>query len=140
VSCAAGCAVQDVLDRDDLLAATGSKGKQFGDMLRERFESHPRVGDIRGRGLFWALELVADRETRCGFENGAGLPARLQRCAMENGLICYPGGIEVDGLQVPHIMLAPPMILEQEHMTECADKLSAVLDQTLQTCPRHAVA
>jgi adenosylmethionine-8-amino-7-oxononanoate aminotransferase len=53
------------------------------------------------------------------------------RVAMDAGLICYPGGIEVDGAFVPHIMLAPPMILEEAHMQECADKLAVVLNQAI---------
>ena len=129
VSCAAGLAVQDILDRDGLLERTRIFGGRLGSLLQERFSDHPHVGDIRGRGLFRALELVADRATSRGFENGRGLPARLLRLAMEAGLICYPGGIEVDGATVPHIMLAPPMILEEIHMQECCDKLDLVLRQ-----------
>mgnify|MGYP000293658441 CR=1 FL=1 len=79
----------------------------------------------------FALELVADRGTRRGFADGRVAPGRLMRLAMEAGLICYPGGIEVDGAAVPHIMLAPPMILEESHMEECCDKLATVLDQAL---------
>lgn len=129
VGCAAGAAVQEVLDRDGLLARTLQFGERFGKLLQDRFADHPHVGDIRGRGLFRALELVADRPTNRGFENGRGLPARLMGLAMEAGLICYPGGIEVDGAFVPHIMLAPPMILEESHMLECCDKLDVVLRQ-----------
>jgi adenosylmethionine-8-amino-7-oxononanoate aminotransferase len=131
VSCAAGLAVQNVLDRDGLLSRTRNLGQRLGDLLQERFADHPNVGDIRGRGLFRALELVADRATRSGFEDGGRIPARLMSLAMETGLICYPGGIEVDGAFVPHIMLAPPMILEEPHMRECCDKLSFVLDRAL---------
>lgn len=131
VSCAAGVAVQEVLDRDALLPRTRDFGERFGRLLRERFAAHPNVGDIRGRGLFWALELVSDRIAGSGFPGGGRLPARLLREAMDAGLICYPGGIEVDGATVPHIMLAPPMILEESHMQECADKLDIVLGRTL---------
>jgi adenosylmethionine-8-amino-7-oxononanoate aminotransferase len=131
VGCAAGVAVQDVLDRDALLPRTRDFGERFGRLLRERFATHPNVGDIRGRGLFWALELVSDRAVGSGFPNGGRLPARLLREAMDAGLICYPGGIEVDGATVPHIMLAPPMILEESHMQECADKLDIVLSRAL---------
>jgi hypothetical protein len=47
--------------------------------------------------------------------------------AMEAGLICYPGGISIDGAMVPHIMLAPPMVLEEQHMLQCADRLEQTL-------------
>jgi adenosylmethionine-8-amino-7-oxononanoate aminotransferase len=131
VACAAGVAVQEVLDRDGLLARAVDYGERLARLLQDRFEDHPKVGDIRGRGLFRALELVADRETGRGFPGGGRLPARLMRLAMDAGLICYPGGIEVDGAFVPHIMLAPPMILEETHMQECADKLAVVLNQAI---------
>jgi adenosylmethionine-8-amino-7-oxononanoate aminotransferase len=133
VGCTAGCAVQDVLDRDGLLARTQDYGQRFGQLLAERFAEHPNVSEVRGRGLFWAMELVADRASQRGFPfpEGNALPGRLMRTAMETGLICYPGGIEIDGACVPHIMLAPPMILEESHMLEAADKLTTVLDNTL---------
>jgi adenosylmethionine-8-amino-7-oxononanoate aminotransferase len=131
VGCAAGCAVQEVLDRDALLARSLDFGQRFGQLLSERFGEHPNVSDIRGRGLFWAMELVSDRASKRGFPGGNALPGRLLQAAMEVGLICYPGGIEVDGTCVPHIMLAPPMIVEESHMLEAADKLSRVLDKVL---------
>ena len=127
VACAAGCAVQEVLDRDELLSRTQQIGGRFGDLLQERFGSHPNVGDIRGRGLFWALELVSDRASGKGFPDGGHLPMHLKNLALEAGLICYPGGITVGGAMVPHIMLAPPMILEENHMLECADRLGETL-------------
>lgn len=131
VSCAAGLAVQDVLERDRLLEKTRRAGRQFEQLLRDRFGEHPNVGDIRGRGLFWAMELVSDRASNRGFGDGNALPARLQQAAMQAGLVCYPGGIEVDRACVPHIMLAPPMIVQESHMLEAVDKLEAVLDQVL---------
>jgi adenosylmethionine-8-amino-7-oxononanoate aminotransferase len=89
------------------------------------------VSDIRGRGLFWAIELVSERTRKLGFTDGGSLPGRLQQAAMEDGLICYPGGIEVDGACVPHIMLAPPMIVEEPHMLEALDKLAVVIDRVI---------
>jgi len=131
VACAAGLAVQQVLERDQLLARTRSSGRQFEKLLRDRFGNHPNVGDIRGRGLFWALELVSDRSSQRGFAGGGSLPGQLQRAAMGLGLICYPSGIEVDGACVPHIMLAPPMIVEESHMLQATDILAKVLDRVL---------
>jgi hypothetical protein len=131
VACAAGLAVQRVLDRDELLARTRSSGQHFESLLRDRFGDHPNVSDIRGRGLFWAIELVSERTRKLGFTDGGSLPGRLQQAAMQAGLICYPGGIEVDGACVPHIMLAPPMIVEEPHMLEALDKLAVVIDRVI---------
>jgi hypothetical protein len=130
-ACAAGCAVQDVLDEENLLERTRDAGLRFGELLRERFGHHPLVGDIRGRGLFWALELVSDRETRRGFENGGRLPNALMLAAMDAGMVCYPGGITVDGAAVPHIMLAPPMLVEETHMLECMDCIDQAMGAVL---------
>jgi adenosylmethionine-8-amino-7-oxononanoate aminotransferase len=128
-ACAAGCAVQELLDREDLLARCRVQGERFAELLNQRFGDHPLVGDIRGRGLFRALELVSDRAGKRGFVGGHAIPGRLMQLAMEAGLICYPGGIGVDGACVPHIMLAPPLIVEEAHMDECIAKLSGVLEK-----------
>ena len=79
--------------------------------------------------MFLALELVENRETRTGFNQGPGMVRELQRAAMDVGLICYPGGITVDGLFVPHILLAPPLIAEEHHLQDCVDRLSATLSR-----------
>jgi len=131
VACAAGVAVQEVLDREELLPRALDMGEQFAQLLQDRFGAHPHVGEIRGRGLFRGMELVQDRDTRAGFPGGSDLPERLRLSAMEHGLICYPFGISLSSGFVPHIMLAPPLILEERHMAECADKLDAVLSDVL---------
>lgn len=131
VACAAGLAVQNILDQEGLLERTQKMGLLFGSLLRERFNDHPNVGEIRGRGLFWGMELVADRSSKAGFVNVQQLPERLRLSAMAHGLICYPGGINLGSEMVPHIMLAPPMILGQEHMLECLDKLELVFNDCL---------
>lgn len=130
-ACAAGCAVQDVMDEEGLLERTREEGKRFGALLRDRFGQHPVVGDIRGRGLFWGLELVSDRQSKCGFENGGGLPNRLLQAAMDAGMICYPGGITIDDAMVPHILLAPPMLIEERHMLDCMDCIERAIGSVL---------
>lgn len=130
-ACAAGVAVQRVLDRDKLLERTQKMGALFLSLLQDAFGEHPLVGDIRGRGLFFGIELVSDRKTRAGFEGGKQLPDQMRLAAMEAGLICYPGSIEVQGRTVPHIMMAPPMIIEEQHMHECIAKLGKVFANVL---------
>jgi adenosylmethionine-8-amino-7-oxononanoate aminotransferase len=126
-ACAAGVAVQQALDRYDLLQRTQALGERFLSLLRDAFAHHPHVGDVRGRGLFVGIELVHEVATREGFADRRGLPEELRILAMEQGLICYPGGILVNDKTVPHIMLAPPMIAEDRHLLECVDKLTATL-------------
>ncbi len=130
-ACAAGVAVQHVLNRDKLLERTQKMGALFLALLQDAFGEHPQVGDIRGRGLFFGIELVRDRKTRAGFEGGKQLPDQLRLAAMDAGLICYPGGIEVQGRTVPHIMMAPPMVVEEQYLRECVAKLASVFAKTL---------
>jgi len=122
-ACAAGLAVQEVLDRDGLLERVRREGQRFREMLVAAFAEHPLVGDVRGRGLFAGLELVADRETRAGFANAPRIADDLRLAALDNGLVCYPGSIVVDGRTVPHVMLAPPFISGEEDFAECIERL-----------------
>lgn len=131
LACAAGAAVIDTLECDALLQRTEQMGKRLLAALCDAFGEHPHVGDIRGRGLFAALELAADRATKAGFANAPALSDQLRAASLEAGLIVYPGSITVDGLTVPHIMLAPPMIVEDRHFDECIAKLRTVIDGVL---------
>ena len=99
--------------------------------LSEQFGNHPHVGDIRGRGLFLALELVRDRGTKEPFPAELKLNERIRVRAMENGLICYPMGGLVDGKRGDNVMIAPPFIIEERHVFELVDKLNTTLEQTL---------
>lgn len=130
-ACAAGVAVQKVIDREGLLDRTRIMGQRLLALLQESVGDHPMVGDIRGRGLFAGIELVRDRDTRAGFDNGEQLPDQLRLAAMDQGLICYPGGIRTNERFVPHIMLAPPMIAKEEHLRSCSETLRVVIDRTI---------
>ena len=130
-ACAAGLAVQTVIDRDNLLTRTQLLGEELLNLLDDAFREHPHVGNIRTRGLFAGIELVSDRVSRAGFDNGAGLDTALRLAALERGLICYPGGISVDGRFVPHVMLAPPMIVSREQMREGVRRLARAVDTVL---------
>lgn len=125
VSCAAGVAIQECLDQG-LLASVNDKGRKLRQILRDRFQYHPAVGDIRGRGLFVGMEFVADRQTKAAFPLEDKVPAKLKAAAMKNGLICYPGGGTVDGRLGAHMLLAPPFIAKEQHFEELASKLDKV--------------
>src|SRR5688572_8403375 len=97
VACAAALAVQQEVRERDLLSNVRKTGAMLKSVLSEQFGNHPNVGDIRGRGLFVGLELVADRRTKEPFAASLGLSERIRVRAMQNGLICYPMGGVVDG-------------------------------------------
>lgn len=131
VACAAGLAVQRAIRDRRLLDQVGHRGARLRELLSERFADHPHVGDIRGRGLFWALEFVADRHSKTPFDPARRVHARIKRQALENGLLCYPMGGTVDGVQGDHVLIAPPYIVDDAHLTELVEKLAASIDQVL---------
>ena len=99
----------------------------------ERFGSHRHVGDIRGRGLFQAIELVADRATRAPFDPALKLNQRIKAAAFENGLACYPAGGTVDGRSGDHVLLAPPYIATSDEIDMIVDRLGQAVDSALKS-------
>jgi adenosylmethionine-8-amino-7-oxononanoate aminotransferase len=114
-----------------LLAQVQARGAELQTALEARFGQHPHVGDIRGRGLFRGLELVADRETKSVFDPARKLYAKVKAAAMEEGLICYPMGGTIDGQRGDHILLAPPFILSSDQVGELTDKLARAVEKAL---------
>jgi adenosylmethionine-8-amino-7-oxononanoate aminotransferase len=134
---AAALAVQQVIERDDLLAAVRQRGAYLGGALRERLGAHDKVGDIRGRGLFMAVELVADRASKASFDPELRLYARIKERAMSNGLLVYPMGGTVDGRRGDHVLLAPPFIVGESDIDEIVDRLARSIDQSIAELPAH---
>jgi adenosylmethionine-8-amino-7-oxononanoate aminotransferase len=136
-SCAAALAVQRVIEREDLLENVRRQGAQLRALLTERFGTHPHVGDIRGRGLFMAVELVADRATLEPFAPAARLHTLIKSQAMARGLMCYPGGGTLDGARGDHILLAPPFIVQDEHVARIAKVLGEAVDAAIAELPEE---
>jgi adenosylmethionine-8-amino-7-oxononanoate aminotransferase len=132
-ACAGAFAVQQRLHDGGLLARVAPMGERLERKLREAFGAHPHVGDIRGRGLFWGIELVADRPSKRPFDPKLRVHAKVKKAALEAGLMCYPMGGTLDGVQGDHVLLAPPFILEEAHLEELVSKLGSALDAVLQT-------
>lgn len=133
LACAAALAVQDVIREDRLLDRVKVRGKQLEQRLTERFGNHRHVGDIRGRGLFWAIELVADRAGRTSFDPALKLNQKIKAEAFANGLGCYPGGGTVDGVRGDHVLLAPPYIASADEIDLIVDKLGTAVDNVLRS-------
>jgi adenosylmethionine-8-amino-7-oxononanoate aminotransferase len=131
VATAAALAVVRELTEQDLSAQAARLGAQLHDLLQTRFGNHPHVGDIRGRGLFWGLELVADRGSKAPFDPVLGLAGKIKVAAFDAGLICYPMSGTRDGRQGDHILLAPPFIITPDQLTELVDKLEQALNVCL---------
>jgi len=128
LACAAALAVQGVIRRDKLLANVRTQGAYLSRRLNERFGNHPYVGDVRGRGLFQGLELVADRGTKEPFDPALKLHARVKSEAMARGLMVYPMGGTVDGVRGDHVLLAPPFIVEAPLLDTVVERLGEAID------------
>ena len=124
MAAAAGLAVQEVIARDGLLENVRAMGAYLQERLEGAFGQHPHVGDIRGRGLFRAIELVADRETKAPFDPARKLHARIKSEAMARGLMVYPMGGTIDGARGDHVLLAPPFIATGADIETITDRLA----------------
>ena len=133
LACAAALEVQRVIRDDKLLDRVKERGRQLEQRLTERFGNHRHVGDIRGRGLFQAIELVADRASRTPFEPGLKLHQKIKAAAFENGLACYPAGGTKDGRSGDHVLLAPPYIATSGDIDLIVERLGAAVDSALRT-------
>jgi adenosylmethionine-8-amino-7-oxononanoate aminotransferase len=136
-ACAAGLAVQQVFEEDGLIPRVAVMGDRLADALAARFDSHPHVGDVRGRGLFRGVELVADRASKEPFPVSHRLAARLKARAMDNGLICYPMAGTADGAAGDHVLLAPPFVITDAQIEELVDKLARSIDEVIAQTDRH---
>jgi adenosylmethionine-8-amino-7-oxononanoate aminotransferase len=130
-ACAAALAVQRVIERDGLLAQVRTRGALLMNALRERLGAHPNVGDIRGRGLFVGVELVADRKTKAPFDPAKKLHAQVKARAFANGLLCYPMGGTIDGQHGDHVLLAPPFIVSEPEVHTIVERLASSIDDAL---------
>ena len=130
-SCAGANAVLDRLVDDKLVERVAPVGATLRGALEERFGQHANVGDIRGRGLFLGIELVADRDTKAPLDPSRGVAGKLKKAAFAEGLICYPMSGTIDGANGDHILLAPPFILSDDQVGELVDKLDAAMKTVL---------
>ncbi len=134
-ACAGALAVQRAIEQDDLLANVRVRGEQLRAELHAALDSHPNVGDIRGRGLFVGIELVQDKAGKQVLDPALKTHAKLKKQAFENGLMIYPMGGTIDGVHGDHILLAPPFICTPEDIS----RIVQLLTQTIETVlPRQA--
>jgi adenosylmethionine-8-amino-7-oxononanoate aminotransferase len=128
---AAALAVQRVIERDGLVRQARERGTYLRRALVDRLGEHAHVGDIRGRGLFLGVELVADRATKAPFDPDLKLHAKVKANAMANGLLVYPMGGTIDGRRGDHVLIAPPFIVSEGQLDEVVDGLAAAIDTTI---------
>lgn len=131
IASAAALAVQRVIQRDQLLPQVRARGAYLTGALRATFNDHPHVGDIRGRGLFMAVELVKDRASLQPFEHNKKLHAVIKQQAIQNGLLVYPMGGTIDGKSGDHVLVAPPFIVNEAEIDHIVALLKQSIDESL---------
>lgn len=135
MAAAAGLAVQQVIRRENLLANVVAMGAELERQLTERFGNHHHVGDIRGRGLFRGVELVADRASKRPFDPKLKLNALIKKEAMARGLMVYPMGGTIDGRLGDHVLLAPPFIVDRADIGRLVERLGDAIDAATRALP-----
>ncbi len=133
IACAAALAVQQVFERDQLLAQVRARGEFLQQLMRSTWGEHPHIGDIRGRGLFWGIELVQNRGSKTPFDPTRRLHARIKQEAMARGLMVYPTGGTVDGRYGDHVLLAPPFISSEAELAMMVERLGPAMDAAIAT-------
>jgi adenosylmethionine-8-amino-7-oxononanoate aminotransferase len=131
VACAAAVAVQEVIRGEGLLDNVKAMGRRLEERLVERLGNHRHVGDIRGRGLFWAVELVRDRAGKAVFDPALKVNERVKQEAFARGLACYPMGGTIDGRRGDHVILAPPYIVTPEQIDTIVERFGEAVDAVL---------
>jgi adenosylmethionine-8-amino-7-oxononanoate aminotransferase len=131
VACAASLEVIRTIEDEGLLDAVRLRGDQLSRRLHEAFGQHPHIGDIRGRGLFQTLEIVADRGSKRPFDAGLQLAARIKATAKELGLICYPSAGTADGVNGDHVLLAPPFTVTEAELDQVVSTLGEAIGRCL---------
>lgn len=116
-----------ILETEDLVAASATKGERLRSMLAEALSQHPNVGEIRGCGLLVGLELVADRETRAPFPRTAKVTEAVVRAARERGVLVYSGTGNADGTNGDTILLGPPFVITDDELGRIVEVLAEVI-------------
>lgn len=123
MACAAALATIKTIINDQLLDKVSNLGSQLREKLEQALLPLPYVGDIRGRGLFLAIELVANKNEKKPLPVSSQAHKIIKQTAMKNGLMCYPMAGTIDGINGHHILIAPPFIIEESQLDELVDKL-----------------
>ena len=131
IATAGARAVQQVIEEENLLSNVRMRGEQLREGLQTRLGQNPYVGDIRGRGLFWTAELVQDSATKQSFDVTLGLAPKIQKIALDLGLMCYPSQGCADGTQGDHVLLAPAYTSTREEIEAICDLITQAIETAL---------
>jgi adenosylmethionine-8-amino-7-oxononanoate aminotransferase len=130
-ACAAGLAVQRIIEREGLVARVRTRGETLRRELQASLGRFEEVGDVRGRGYLIGVELVRDRTTREPFPAERALSQAIGRAALTGGLVCYPCAGNVGGVSGDTIIIAPPFNASEAELAELIEKFTAAVARAL---------
>jgi adenosylmethionine-8-amino-7-oxononanoate aminotransferase len=132
-ACAAGLAVQRIIERDRLLDRVQSAGAVLRSALREALSIFDQVGDVRGRGYFIGLEFVRERSSKTPFPKSRAMSYDIAARAFADGLICYPCSGNVNGVDGDTIIISPPYNASDSELEELVTKLTRAVTAALES-------
>ena len=123
LSCAVALAVQNYLEKHDLVARCARMGDLMLAQMKE-LEQLPIVGEVRGKGLLLGIELVADKEKRTPFDPGQGVTSALVDLVFQKGVLIMPGapGL-IDGVAGDHLAISPPFTISEDEVRQVVDAI-----------------
>ncbi|MEK9850536.1 MAG: aspartate aminotransferase family protein [Candidatus Puniceispirillum sp.] len=134
MACATALAVLGRLVDDKIAEGVTGKSAQLRAKLDAAFGQHPHIGDLRGRGLFLGIELVADRHSKQSFAPSLNIAGAIKQNAMDAGLMVYPSQGTIDGKHGDHVLIAPPFIITEDEMDLLVDRLHTAINNSIEEC------
>src|SRR5579885_670924 len=126
-ACAVADKVLEIMEREHLVERSAEVGARLGAQLKEELSGHPLVGDIRGAGMFWGIEMVRDKASRAPYPAAAKLTNRVVAAALKRGLFVYPAtGMARPGGDA--VMVTPPFVIGESEIQYIVSNLRATLD------------
>ena len=130
-ACAAALEVQRIVQGDNLLENVRCMGAYLELLLHQRLDAHPHVGHIRGRGLFWGIEFVANKVTKVPFDSSLRVADKIHRKGMSKGYdvaMFQATGSAEGGWSGDHILLAPPYTVSRADVEEIVDRTCRAIE------------
>lgn len=126
-ACAAAVAVQKIIQRENILSKVREMGIVLETELREQVDTLPFVGDIRGRGLFWAVEFMANPATKHPFSLASNFSNRIVDTAMEMGLNILGNLGKTGEYDVEFVITSPPYIVTETEIRQIVRMLKEAI-------------
>ena len=124
LACRAVASVLTYIKDHNLIENVRKNGELLGRGLQAIAQDHPHIGDVRGKGFMWAMEIVADKETKQPFAPAQKATARALKACLDAGIIVYPGGTRINGVDTNIFLVAPPLVTTQEEVGLILDRLA----------------